>query len=101
MRAVAGTNASNGLGKYFLGLLFRTGFAAGINLRKISGQPCDELVPALSGEGGGLDGANADLFVFEHTPTEQALDDGLLVGREIFSAVDHGKRPRLHYDGLD
>jgi len=93
MRAVARPNASDGLGKYFLGLRFGAGFTARIDLVKIPGQPCYQFASALSGEGRGLDGANADLFVFEHTPTEQALNDGLLVSREIFSAVDHSERP--------
>jgi hypothetical protein len=101
MRAVARTNASDGLGKYLLGLLFGAGFTTGIDLGKIPGQPCNELVPTVSGEGRRLDNADADLFVFEHMPTEQALDDGLLVSREIFSAADHGERPRLHYAGVD
>jgi hypothetical protein len=93
MRTAAWTNASNGLGKYFLGLFFSTGLTAGIDLGKIHGQPCDDFIPAFSRERRRLNGANADLFIFEHTPAKQALDGGFLVRRQIFSAADHGKRP--------
>jgi len=93
MWTIARTNASDGLGKDFFGLLLGAGFAAGIDLGKISGQPSDEFVPALSGESRGLNGADTDLFVFQHTPPEQAFNDGLLVRREIFSVVYHGAGP--------
>jgi hypothetical protein len=93
MRAIAGPGASDGLGHDFLGFLCGAGLTAGIHFGKIFPKFRRLFPPPLIREGRGIDDANADGFIFNHAPSQQAFDDGLLVGREIFGVADHGLEP--------
>ena len=80
MRAITRPGASDGLGQNFLSVLRRAGLTVSIHFGEIFPQLRRLLLPPLIGKRWGFDGADADGFLLQHTASQQAFNDGLLVG---------------------
>jgi hypothetical protein len=75
-----------------------TGLRARVHFSKILSQFVRYFQSPPMRDGDGLEGTDADRFVFLNTASQKRLDGGLLAGREIFSKTSTRCFPYFHSD---
>jgi hypothetical protein len=93
MRAVAGTNASDGLSDDVFGFFLRNRVAGAIHFSEILPQLVRDLQFPLMWNGSRLERADADGFAFRYAASQKGFDKGFLVGRKVAGIADHNLGP--------